>query len=484
MRFKILITPPPRVPEAYVRERDRVPLGASDNNRARHLVRMDNGRSADPRPRELPASSTAAGCWPAASGLDRLGRAGRRPRRRAGHAPAGRDGDLVVARRRRHPRRRRGPAASSRGSRTAARPALVFVDGHYLTGALAGVRDDRGRARACRCSPCRAASTPRPRAPPWTRPWPAAARRRRPARSGRGAALRAGRGEAARPASSRRSPTSTGLGAVLQDAAGRRLAAAGRGDGPRIAVHAVAGGELALHGAAAGVLAEPLLAQAAALVALEVGRVATRRRGSGPARGGARAPVPGRARRRSRAGHRARGRRRRAGAGRPGCAELGADLRPRRRRPRRAAAGHGRPRPGRRGRRRAPPGAPAAASADGAARPGEARAARALGPALGRPPVYTHVRVADALLRALGPDGAAAWRTRRRSATSAAGTAGRRWPPCWNRVYRSPTRQIASTCTRTPSATACDGSRNLPVGVSTNLADRLEFEAAICSEIC
>ena len=47
-------------------------------------------------------------------------------------------------------------------------------------------------------------------------------------------------------------------------------------------------------------------------------------------------------------------------------------------------------------------------SADGPRGLDGARAARRLGPALDRPPVYTHVRVADALLRALGPDGAAA----------------------------------------------------------------------------
>jgi hypothetical protein len=47
-------------------------------------------------------------------------------------------------------------------------------------------------------------------------------------------------------------------------------------------------------------------------------------------------------------------------------------------------------------------------SSDGASGLREARAARELGPVLARPPVYAQVRVADALLRALGPDGAAA----------------------------------------------------------------------------
>jgi purine catabolism regulator len=48
-----------------------------------------------------------------------------------------------------------------------------------------------------------------------------------------------------------------------------------------------------------------------------------------------------------------------------------------------------------------------APSGDGARGLAEARAARDLGRTLGRPPVYAQVRVADALLRALGPDGVA-----------------------------------------------------------------------------
>ena len=63
----------------------------------------------------------------------------------------------------------------------------------------------------------------------------------------------------------------TGLGAVLQDDAGQRLAAAGAATVARWR-RAVPGGELALYGANAGALAEPLLEQAAALVALEAGR--------------------------------------------------------------------------------------------------------------------------------------------------------------------------------------------------------------------
>ena len=45
------------------------------------------------------------------------------------------------------------------------------------------------------------------------------------------------------------------------------------------------------------------------------------------------------------------------------------------------------------------------ASTDVAAGLREARTARALGPAVGRPPTYDAVRALDALLRAFGPDG-------------------------------------------------------------------------------
>ena len=282
---------------------------------------------------------------------------------------------------------------------------LVFVDGHYLTGALAGVRATADEAGL----PLFAL----PRGIDAT----AAGAALEAARAGGGATAAAGALRAAaaltRAAAEAGVPgvvaalaAVTGLGAVLQDPAGRRLVAAGETDGPRIAVHAVTGGELALHGSGAGVLAEPLLAQAAALVELESGR-----------------GDPVSASRDRREGERVRRFLAAADGDEPGivlvvaggepalagpAARAGSRLRPRRRRPGRDPAGHGRPRPGRHGGGAAPPGAQGRVSADGPRGLDGARAARRLGPALDRPPVYTHVRVADALLRALGPDGAAA----------------------------------------------------------------------------
>ena len=213
-----------------------------------------------------PASSTAAVCWPVARAS--TGRSPGSSSVTSGRARdlQARDGDLVVA-------RRAGMPGGGEGRQLVTRLAglgaagLVFVDGHYLTGALAGVRATADEAGL----PLFAL----PRGIDAT----AAGAALEAARAGGGAtaaagALRAGCGPDAgrgrgrrarrRRGARRRRP---GLGAALQDPAGRRLVAAGETDGPRIAVHAVTGGELALYGSGAGALAEPLLAQAAALVA-------------------------------------------------------------------------------------------------------------------------------------------------------------------------------------------------------------------------
>ncbi len=314
-----------------------------------------------------------------------------------------REGDLVVARRAGIPGGGEGRQLVSRLAELGA-AGLVFVDGHYLTGTLAGVRataDETGLPLFALSHGSDAA---------------AAGAALEAALAGGGAAAAAGAIAAAATLTRAAGAGGvggvvealaavTGLGVVLQDAAGRRLIVAGRTEGPSIAVHVVAGGELALHGSGGGVLAEPLLAQAAALVTLESGRGdpvrASRDRrdaervrrflatsaGDEPAivlvvAGGEPALV---------------GRLRELGAT---CSDVGDDLVALLPAPvvidrlavvvAGTAWGAG------------------SASGDGPRGLAEARAARELGRLLGRPPVYAHVRVADSLLRALGPDGAAA----------------------------------------------------------------------------
>lgn len=314
-----------------------------------------------------------------------------------------RAGDLVVARRAGIPGGGEGRQLVSRLAELGA-AGLVFVDGHYLTGTLAGVRaiaDEMGLPLFAlpRGSDAAAAGASLEAALTGGGAAAAAAAVDAAATLTRAAAAGGVAGVAEALAAV------TGLGVVLQDPAGRRLIVAGRAEGSPIAVHAVPGGELALFGSGAGPLAEPFLAQAAALVALESGRgdpvSASRDRrdaervraflataaGDEPAvvlvvAGGEPALA---------------GRLRELGAT---CGHAGDDL---------VAL------------------LPAAVdvdrvavvvagtawgigsvSADGPRALAEARAARQLGPVLDRPPLYGHVRVADSLLRALGPDGAAA----------------------------------------------------------------------------
>ncbi len=314
-----------------------------------------------------------------------------------------RSGDLVVARRAGIPGGGEGRHLISRLADTGA-AGLVFVDGHYLSGALAGVRDvadDVGLPLFAL-----------PRGVDAT----AAAAALEAALTGGGVTV-AGGAIRASEALARGALDDgvagvlealarvTGLGVVLQDAAGRRLAAAGRTDGRRVATHAVTVGELALHGAGGGVLAEPLLAQAAVLVELETARgdpagAARDRRESdrverflaGPPSGeplvvlvvtGAEPALAGRLREELGAicGH--------AGEDLAALLPAGADVE----RVAETVAGAG--------------WGTGTASSDGARGLREARAARELGPALGRQPVYANVRLADALLRAFGPDGVA-----------------------------------------------------------------------------
>ena len=314
-----------------------------------------------------------------------------------------RAGDLVVARRAGIPGGGEGRHLIMRLAATGA-AGLVFVDGHYLTGALAGVRDEADEAALPLFALPRGVEAA------------TAAAALEAALAGGGAAAVAGAIAAA--ASLVRAAADdgaagvvdalaslTGLGVVLEDATGRRLASAGRVDGRRVAGHPVADGDLALYGSGAGVLAEPLLAHAAALVALEAARgdpagaardraeaERVRRFLAGPAEGeprvvlvvaGAEPALVGRLRERWDAvcGHEGEDlvALLPAGVDVDQVAEIAADV----------AWGAG------------------DASPDGARGLREARAARQLGPALSRPPVYASVRVADALLRAFGPDGAA-----------------------------------------------------------------------------
>ena len=281
--------------------------------------------------------------------------------------------------------------------------ALAFVDGHYLPGALAGVRhaaDEHGLPLFALPRGADAAAAAAEIGAALAGGGAAAAGRALRA----GAALARAARDGGTPAIVAALADATGLGAALQDDAGQRLAAAGRGDGRPVAAVPVPGGELALYGANAGALAEPLLEQAAALVALEAGR-------GDPA-------AAERARREADAVRRALD----SGApwdepvvvlvvagGEPAVtdllrSELGAtcgaadddlvallpapaDVAAVTRIAAGAAWGAG------------------GASTDVAAGLREARTARALGPAVGRPPTYDAVRALDALLRAFGPDG-------------------------------------------------------------------------------
>ena len=314
-----------------------------------------------------------------------------------------REGDLVVARRAGIPGGGEGRQLVKRLAEIGA-AGLVFVDGHYLTGALAGVRataDETGLPLFAlpRGIDARAAGASLEAALTGGGTAAAAAAIDAAARLTRAA------GEGGVPGVVETLAALTGLGVVLQEPGGRRLHVAGRTEGPPVAVHAVTGGELALHGAGAGVLAEPLLAQAAALVVLESGRgdpvsASRDRREAERVRRFLAAPAgdepavvlvvaggePALA-----------GRLRELGAS---CGHVGDDLVALlpagidldRLAPVVAGASWG----------------AGSASADGARGLAEARAARELGPALRRAPVYADVRVADALLKALGPDGAAA----------------------------------------------------------------------------
>jgi hypothetical protein len=312
-----------------------------------------------------------------------------------------RDGDLVVA-------RRAGIPGGGEGRRLVERlatggvAALAFVDGHYLPGALASVRsaaDDAGLPLFALPRGVDAAAAAHAIE---TALDGGAAATARALRAGAALVFAARDGGVAGIVSAL--AAETGLGVVLQADDGRRIAVGGRGDGRRVAAQRVSGGELALHGPAGGVLVEPLLEQAAALVALETARgdpvAAARARreedsvrrvlvpgaqwdeavvvlavaGAEPAVAGllrdqlsavcgvdeddlvALLPLP---------------------VDQPAVARIvGA-----------AAWGAGSP------------------SADVAAGLAQARVARSIGPAVGRPPTYDAVRVLDALLRGFGPDG-------------------------------------------------------------------------------
>jgi hypothetical protein len=320
-----------------------------------------------------------------------------------------RGGDLVVARRAGVPGGGEGRQLIARLA-TGGAAALAFVDGHYLPGALAGVRHAADEAGLPLFALPRGVDAP------------AAAHAIEAALESGGAAAagHALRAASALARSAREGGVAaivttlaaeTGLGVLLQAEDGRRLAMAGRADGRRVAARAVPGGELTLHGIGAGVLAEPLLEQAASLVALEAARgdpaAAERARreadavrralepgGAWPepvvvlAIAGAEQPIAGLLR-----------------------AELGAtcgaaddDLVALLPLPFEqatldrivagAAWGAG------------------AASADIVAGLREARAARALGPAMGRPSTFEAVRVLDGLLRAFGPGGIGELRAR------------------------------------------------------------------------
>lgn len=314
-----------------------------------------------------------------------------------------RQGDLVLARRAGIPGGGEGRLLVKRLAEIGA-AGLVFVDGHYLTGALAGVRataDEVGLPLFAlpRGTDARAAGALLEAALTGGGTAAAAAAVDAAARLTRAA------GEGGVPGVIDALAAVTGLGVVLQDATGRRLHVAGRTEGPAIARHAVTGGELTLHGTGAGVLAEPLLAQGAALVALESGRgdpvsAARDRREAERVRrflvppagdesgmvlvvAGGEPALAGRLRELgATCGH----------AGDDLVAVLPAGIDLDRLAPVVAGSRWG----------------AGSASTDGARGLVEARAARELGPALGRAPVYAQVRVADAVLKALGPAGAAA----------------------------------------------------------------------------
>jgi PucR family transcriptional regulator, purine catabolism regulatory protein len=314
-----------------------------------------------------------------------------------------REGDLVVARRAGMPGGGEGRQLVTRLAELGA-AGLVFVDGHYLTGALAGVRataDETGLPLFAlpRGIDARAAGASLEAALTGGGTAAAAAAIDAAARLTRAA------GDGGVPGVVEALAVVTGLGVVLQDPTGRRLHVAGRTEGPAVAVHPVTGGDLALHGSGAGVLAEPLLAQAAALIVLESGRgdpvsASRDRREAERVRRFLATPAtdepvvvlvvaagePALA-----------GRLREMGAVCGHAADDLVALLPAAVDLDRVAAvltgtawGAG------------------SASNDGARGLAEARAARKLGPVLGRAPVYAEVRVADALLEALGHDGAAA----------------------------------------------------------------------------
>src|SRR3954447_164505 len=165
-----------------------------------------------------------------------------------------RDGDLVVA-------RRGGMPGGGEGRELVVRlagggaAALAFVDGHYLPGALAGVRhaaDEAGLPlfalpRGIDAAAAAAAL---------------AAAIEGGGAAGAAAAVRAGAAlaraarEGGTPAIVAAAAESSGLGAALQDHARRRLGVTGRADARRLAPRPVPGGELVLLGSHGGVLAE------------------------------------------------------------------------------------------------------------------------------------------------------------------------------------------------------------------------------------
>src|SRR4051794_13731519 len=171
-----------------------------------------------------------------------------------------RDGDLVVARRAGIPGGGEGRDLVVRLASGGA-AALAFVDGHYLPGALAGVRhaaDDVGLPLFALPRGADAAEAAAALAAAIDGGGAAAAAGALRA----GASLARAAGDGGTPAIVAALAAATGLAAVLQDDAGGRLAAAGRADGRRLAARPVPGGGLGLHGMHGGVVAQPLLEQA------------------------------------------------------------------------------------------------------------------------------------------------------------------------------------------------------------------------------